>query len=60
MFSTKKRKTKRYLNMKKINPKVIGLVAVLLSFLIAGSLSVQVGRGDPILTPDPPENDGGG
>ena len=48
------------MNMKKINPKVIGLVVVLLSFLIAGSLSVQVGRGDPILTPDPPDDDGGG
>ncbi|MCK5046042.1 MAG: hypothetical protein KAS22_05645 [Candidatus Heimdallarchaeota archaeon] len=46
--------------MKKINPKVIGLVAVLLSFLIAGSLSVREVRGDPILTPDPPDNDGGG
>ena len=48
------------MNMKKINPKVIGLVVVLLSFLIVGSLSVQVGRGDPILTPDPPDDDGGG
>ncbi len=46
--------------MKKINPKVIGLVAMLLSFLIAGSLSVQVGHGDPVLAPDPPEDDGGG
>lgn len=48
------------MNMKKINPKVIGLVVVLLSFLIAGSLSVREVHGDPVLTPDPPEEDGGG
>ena len=46
--------------MKKLNPKVIGLVVVLLSFLIAGSFTVQTGHGDPVLTPDPPDDDGGG
>ncbi|MGC9780100.1 MAG: hypothetical protein HZR80_12720 [Candidatus Heimdallarchaeota archaeon] len=46
--------------MKKINPKVIGLAILLLGLLVGGSLSVQIGRGDPTLAPDPPDDDGGG
>ena len=33
--------------MKKINPKLIGLVMLLLTTLVAGSLAVQEGYGDP-------------
>lgn len=50
----------RCTELKKINPKVIGLIILLLGLLIGGSLSVQTGRGDPTLTPNPPEDDGGG
>ena len=44
--------------LKKINPKVIGLVVLLLSTLVAGSLAVQDGHGDPTVTPNPPDEDG--
>lgn len=44
--------------MKKINPKIISLTILLLGLLVGGSLSVQVGRGDPTLTPGPPDDDG--
>ena len=44
--------------MKKINPKVIGVTILLLGLLIGGSLSVQTGRGDPTLDPEPPDPDG--
>lgn len=39
--------------MKKINPKLIGLVMLLLSSLLAGSIAVQEGYGDPTLEPSP-------
>ncbi|MHA1156294.1 MAG: hypothetical protein ACTSQK_09320 [Candidatus Heimdallarchaeota archaeon] len=45
--------------MKKINPKLIGLVMLLLSSLIAGSLAVQEGYGDPTLEPSPDDDTGG-
>ena len=44
--------------MKKINPKVAGIVMLLLSTLLAGSFVVQEGMGDPTLAPDPPEDTG--
>ncbi|MHA1555469.1 MAG: hypothetical protein ACTSPM_00905 [Candidatus Heimdallarchaeota archaeon] len=44
--------------MKKINPKLIGIVMLLLSSLVAGSIAVQEGFGDPTLTPDPPGDTG--
>ena len=44
--------------MKKINPKLVGIVMLLLSSLIAGSIAVQEGYGDPTLAPTPPPDDG--
>ena len=49
-----------YSNLKKINPKVIGLVIILLSFIVAGSLSVQEGHGPPTVGPGPGDDDGTG
>jgi len=46
-------------NLKKINPKIIGIVLLLLSSLIAGSLAVQEGYGDPTLEPAPGDDTGG-
>lgn len=54
------KRNKRCTELKKINPKVIGLTILLLGLLIGGGLTVQTGRGDPTLTPNPPEDDGGG
>ena len=45
--------------LKKVNPKVVGLVVLLLGTLVAGSLAVQEGHGDPTVTPNPPKGDGG-
>jgi len=44
--------------LRKFNPKVIGLVIILLSFLVTGSLAVQKGLGDPTLGPDPGDDTG--
>ena len=44
--------------MKKINPKLIGIVMLLLSSLVAGSLAVQEGYGDPTIEPNPPGDTG--
>ena len=46
------------IRLKKVNPKVLGLVVLLLGTLIAGSLAVQEGHGDPTVTPDPPDDGG--
>ncbi|MFW9923449.1 MAG: hypothetical protein ACFFDW_09220 [Candidatus Thorarchaeota archaeon] len=43
--------------MKKINPKVIGIVTLLLSVLVASSLAVQDGFGDPTVV-DPGDDTG--
>jgi len=44
--------------MKKINPKITGLVILLLSTLLAGSFAVQDGYGDPTVAPNPPDDTG--
>ena len=46
--------------MKKINPKLVGIVMFLLSSLVAGSIAVQEGYGDPSLDPTPPDDTGMG
>ena len=46
------------INMKKVNPKVIGLVIALLSMLVAGSLAVQDGHGPGTVDPGPVGDDG--
>ena len=52
--------TEVYFNLKKVNPKVIGLVIMLLSMLVAGSLAVQEGHGPPTVTPGPGDDGTGG